>query len=152
MAFAATPDFRAPADANHDNVYQVSTVATDAFGLSSQKDLSITVDRVNALPTAVSRSRGWRANNSVLSATQDLADRDGLGTIEYHWQCDGVDIADATGSTYTVTAADVAHVLRAVVHYVDGYGRKASPACRRRWSVPCRSPSAGGCRRAGGEQ
>ena len=42
----------------------------------------------------------------MLTASNTLADADGLGTITYHWLRGGVDTG-ATGSTYLLGDADV---------------------------------------------
>jgi hypothetical protein len=51
LAFAAAPDFEAPADANGDNVYQVTVRATDSGGASTTQTMTITVRDVNEAPT-----------------------------------------------------------------------------------------------------
>ncbi|MFZ3582819.1 Ig-like domain-containing protein [Loktanella sp. DJP18] len=43
LSFAEAPDFEAPADADGDNVYDLSVTATDTGGLSSTADVSVTV-------------------------------------------------------------------------------------------------------------
>ncbi|MCE7796310.1 M10 family metallopeptidase C-terminal domain-containing protein [Sphingobium sufflavum] len=46
LSFKAAPDFEAPADANKDNVYAVTVVATDARGLTDAQALSVKVTDV----------------------------------------------------------------------------------------------------------
>ena len=60
--------------------------------------------------------------NQVLTASNTLADADGLGAISYQWQRDGVDVAGATGGTYTLGNADVGHTIDVVAKYTDGHG------------------------------
>src|SRR6185312_12963260 len=57
-----------------------------------------------------------------------LADADGLGTIGYQWQRDGVNVAGATGTTYTLGNADVGHTIDVVASYTDGHGTLESKA------------------------
>jgi hypothetical protein len=45
--------------------------------------------------------------DQVLTASNTLADADGLGSITYQWQRGGVDINGATANTYTLVQADV---------------------------------------------
>ena len=78
---------------------------------------------------------GTAQENQVLTASNTLADADGLGTISYQWQRDGVNVAGATGTTYTLGNADVGHTIDVVASYTDGHGTaEASPAQRPQWS------------------
>ena len=47
LAFKAAPDFEAPADANGDNVYEVTVEASDGEGETTPLDLNVTVARAN---------------------------------------------------------------------------------------------------------
>jgi len=62
----------------------------------------------------------------TLTASHDLVDPDGLGSISYQWQRAGVDIASATGSSYTTTQADVGAAIRVVASYTDAHGAAES--------------------------
>jgi VCBS repeat-containing protein len=46
LSFVNSPDFETPDDANHDNVYDVTVSATDAFGASSTQAIHVTVTDV----------------------------------------------------------------------------------------------------------
>ena len=52
--------------------------------------------------------------SQVLTAANTLADEDGLGAVSYQWQRDGVDIASATASSYTLTQTDVGTTITVV--------------------------------------
>jgi hypothetical protein len=65
---------------------------------------------------------GTPAQNQTLTASNMLADLDGLGAITYQWQRDGVDVGGATGTTYALTEADVGHTIDVVAKYIDGHG------------------------------
>ncbi|WP_172295460.1 ExeM/NucH family extracellular endonuclease [Pseudoruegeria sp. HB172150] len=43
IAFAGTPDFEAPADANGDNIYELTVAVTDEFGATDSTALSVSV-------------------------------------------------------------------------------------------------------------
>ena len=58
----------------------------------------------------------------VLTATNNLADSDGIGTLSYQWQADGVNIHGATNSTLTLTQAQVGKSLSVVASHTDGAG------------------------------
>ena len=65
----------------------------------------------------------------MLTASNTLADADGLGAISYQWQRDGVDRRrGATGTTYTLGDADVGHTIDVVASYTDGHGTAESVA------------------------
>jgi len=87
--------------------------------------------RVNDAPTGTvtitnttSGSRGLATaqQNDVLSASNTLADVDGIGTITYQWLRAGVDVAGATGATYTLIQADVGNAMTVKATYTDGGG------------------------------
>src|SRR5207237_9770784 len=60
------------------------------------------VTNVNDPPTGTVTISGTAQENQVLTASNTLADADGLGTISYQWQRDGVNVLGATGTTYTL--------------------------------------------------
>ena len=55
VTFKTSPDFNAPADADNDNVYHITIIATDEEGLTTAQDLEITVTEpaAAAAPTSV---------------------------------------------------------------------------------------------------
>ncbi len=69
------------------------------------------VANVNDRPTGTVTITGIATEDQVLTATNDLADEDGLGAVSYQWSRDGVAIDSATESTYTLTQADVGQAL-----------------------------------------
>ncbi|GAB5404685.1 MAG: hypothetical protein Aurels2KO_29160 [Aureliella sp.] len=80
------------------------------------------ITNVNDTPTGSVTISGTATENQTLTASNTIADADGLGTITYQWQRDGVDIAGATGSTYTLGDADVGAAIRVVASYTDSNG------------------------------
>ena len=63
IRFALPPDFTAPADANKDNVYQVTVTANDTYSTPTTKALSVTV---TSCPTC-------RVNNTATRVTTDAS-------------------------------------------------------------------------------
>jgi hypothetical protein len=97
---------------------------TDALGTAESVISAETmgVTNVNDVPTGVVTITGIAAQNQVLMANNTLIDVDGLGTISYFWQRDGVDINAATQSTYMLTQADVGKKISVKASYTDLLG------------------------------
>ena len=73
LAFAAAPDFEAPADANSDNVYKVTVVVSDGSSKDA-KDLEISVTNVNEGPQLIVDSSYTVAENTATVATATVSD------------------------------------------------------------------------------
>lgn len=84
------------------------------------------VANVNDAPTGEARIAGGTSAGSVLTASNDLADPDGLGAISYQWLRDGAPIASGSGSTYVLVDADIGKSITASASYVDGFGANES--------------------------
>ena len=107
---------------------------TDAQGTAESVASADTaaVANVNDAPTgSVTIDDTTPTQGQTLTAANTLADVDGLGAISYQWQRGGVNIAGATGATYTTTQADVGQLLRVVASYTDGQGTAESVAIGR---------------------
>ena len=65
----------------------------------------------NRPPTGAVTITGTATQGQTLTAGNTLADADGLGAVLYQWQANGADVAGATGSTFTLTQAQVAAVM-----------------------------------------
>ena len=111
---------------NADVGHTIDVVAkyTDGHGTAEAVTSPSTaaVTNVNDPPTGSVTISGTAQENQVLTASNTLADADGLGLISYQWQRDGVDVAGATGGSYTLGNADVGHSIDVVVKYTDGHG------------------------------
>ena len=124
LTFRTSPDFEAPADADRDNVYQVTVEADDGTNADSI-DVTVTVTNVDE-DGALMLSAMQPAVGSPLIAT--LTDPDGYEDADVNWQWARqtanayVNIQDATTDTYTPTADDADWHLRVTVSYTDGYG------------------------------
>ncbi|MGY4879726.1 hypothetical protein ACLUEY_17845, partial [Vreelandella aquamarina] len=62
---------------------------------------------------------GTATEDEVLTASNNLNDEDGLGTVTYQWLRDGNEITDATNTTYTLTQADVGAEISVRASYTD---------------------------------
>ena len=87
---------------------------------------------VNDAPTGTVTISGSATEDQTLTASNTLADLDGLGAISYHWQRDTgsgfSNISGASASTYQLGDADVGATIRVVASYTDGHGTAESVA------------------------
>ena len=93
LTFNASPNYEAPADSNHDNVYNVTVVASDG-SLTDTQAFAITVTNVNEAPVITSPNSG----NAV---TQNYAEN-GTGAVATVVSTD----PDGTTPGYTLTGND----------------------------------------------
>ena len=76
----------------------------------------------NHLPTGAVTIAGTSTQGQSLTASNNLADIDGLGAISYQWQAAGVNISGATSNTLVLAEAQVGKAVSVVASYVDGNG------------------------------
>ena len=102
---------------------------TDGHGTAESVTSSATaaVTNLNDAPTGSVTISGTATEDQTLTADiSTVADADGLGTFSYQWLRDGVAIAGANGTTYTLGDADVGTSMAVVVAYADGHGTAES--------------------------
>ncbi|MYM56842.1 S8 family serine peptidase [Thalassovita mangrovi] len=106
----------------------VTTSYTDGGGTAESVTSAATaaVTNVNDAPTGSVSISGIATEDQVLTASNTLADEDGLGTVSYQWQRDGGNISGATSATYTLTQADVGAAITVRASYIDGQGTMES--------------------------
>ena len=110
LTFRSEPNNESPTDANRDNLYKVTVVATDADGLTGERTVSVTVTDVPE-DGSVNLSTIQPAIGVPITAELDEPDN---GVTGEKWQWKGsisgaegsfVDIEGATSTTYTPKAA-----------------------------------------------
>ncbi len=84
------------------------------------------VANLNNAPTGTVTISGTPVEDQTLTVSDTLADTDGMGTVSYQWQSNGVIIAGATGSSYTLGDADVGTFITVIASYTDGQGTSES--------------------------
>ena len=134
---------------------RVLVTATNAEGSASQaSNPTATVTAAGPVNTVAPAISGTARRAETLTATPGTWSGND-NTFAYQWQRGGVDIAGATGATYTPVAADVGATLRVRVTATNpdgsasrderldggGAGRAAGQ------HEPCRSPPATPCAR-----
>ncbi|MGZ5057630.1 MAG: cadherin-like domain-containing protein [Methylobacter sp.] len=133
-------------DANYNGSVVLNYNVTDGQGGSVTGSNSFNLTAVNDLPTGVVTISGTATQGKILTASNSLADVDGLGTIGYQWQAGGVNINGATGSTYTLTQADVGKVISVVASYLDGGGTNEKVASAPTTAVTALATNGDGCK------
>lgn len=110
---------------------------------------SIAVANVNDAPTGTVKLVGTAEQGQLLSASNQVADADGLGTIRYEWQSsnDGsqwLAITGATAAGFTPGLTQVGQQLRVLARWTDGHGSNESVASPASSSVLGRQIGSGG--------
>lgn len=102
----------------------VEAIYFDKFGNDEvvQSASTSAVVNVTHAPTGVVTVQGEFKQGKTLTAVNGLADKDGLGAISYQWEADGVVIPGATGSSLTLTQAQVGKAITVTGSYTDGEG------------------------------
>ena len=144
LKFKAKPDFEMAGDANGDNVYEVTVVAT-AAGKRGDMDVKVAVANEEEAGTVTLSRTQPRVEVAV---TASLKDPDGsISGLKWQWyrgdnitaasppttECandnsDDCLIKDAKSATYLPTAGDVGETLAAVATYTDGHAATKSAA------------------------
>ena len=134
LSFNAQPDFENAADANTDNVYSVTVMATMG-SFSDDHVVAVTVTNVDEPGTVTVTPTGQPRVGVELTAA--LTDEDGTPTgVSWQWEssADGstgwTSIANATNATYEPVDGDADNHLRATASYTDpqGTGKSAESA------------------------
>ena len=133
LSFKATPDYEAATDANRNNEYWVTVVATDDQGKSASKAVTVTVTNKEEAGAVTLSTVQPEAGTAV---TASLTDPDGItaGTTKWQWARSsdrtgaGTPIVGATSASYKPIAQDQDYYLRATATYTDALnsGRTAS--------------------------
>lgn len=98
----------------------VNDNSTGQLPLRQSSALAVEAPHANSLPTGSVNISGTPTQGQTLTASNTLADSDGIGGITYAWQADGQPIA--TGSSLTLTETEIGKSITVTASYVDGYG------------------------------
>ena len=107
LAFARPPDFESPTDADRDNVYEFTVVATDDQGLTDSVEVTVTVTDQNEGPVVSgSQSLSFTENQATdrILAIYTATDPEDPGTPITRWGLSGSDAGDFTVSEQRRTA------------------------------------------------
>ena len=129
LMFASPPDFEARADADGDNVYEVTVNATDGTFTDTQ-DVTVTVTDEDD-PGSVTGLPSSAMVGDVLTAMLDDEDS-GVANTEWQWASSTTmggtyaDIDGASSASYTVADGDAGMYLRATASYNDAHGSQSA--------------------------
>ena len=131
LTFRASPNYEMPADADGDNVYEVTVAATDADSNRGEKSVKVKVANVDELGTVTLSAVQPRVG---VPLTASLTDIDGgVSDLKWQWSKEGGTggIDGATSDTYTPDGGDdgddgddgdVGDTLTATATYTDAQG------------------------------
>ena len=100
--------------------------------------------RPNSLATGAPAISGTaRVGETLTADTSGIADADGLSSVQYdyQWLADDAEIAGATGSTYTLAAADEGKAIKVEVTFTDDAGNDESLTSAATDAVAAAEPS-----------
>ena len=108
--------------ANRDGVDTLDAVEQLVFA-----DLSMGAFTVNNSPSGSVTITGTAVQGQSLTASNNLSDADGIpsagaGVLTYQWKANGTAINGATGSSYSLTQADVGKSITVTASYIDNAG------------------------------
>lgn len=85
-----------------------------------------TIAALNHLPTGGVAISGLAVGGQTLTATNNLADVDGIGIVSYQWKVNGANIAGASSSSLELTSTYVGKKISVEARYTDGLNNKDS--------------------------
>jgi len=104
----------------------VTASYTDSLGTneSVSSEPTAAVANSNDSPTGSVWISGSPLRGQLLTASNDIADADGIPTngIRYQWLANGNPVSGATSSTYLPTYADAGNTFSVIASYLDSYG------------------------------
>ena len=102
-------------------------LGNDAVTLNTTSVTNLSaISNANDSPTVSVTIIGSVTEGQTLTAINNLADGDGLGSIRYQWNRAGAAISGATASTYSLVQADVGSAITVTASYTDGQGTAES--------------------------
>jgi Bacterial Ig domain/RTX calcium-binding nonapeptide repeat (4 copies)/Metallo-peptidase family M12B Reprolysin-like len=122
VTISSNGSFSYQPDANYNGSDAFGFSVTDSRGGSNSYTMTLVIAAVNDPPQGSLTLTGSAQVYARLGLLNQLTDVDGLGAFSYQWLRGGVAIDGATGSSYSVVAADAGATLSFRVQYRDGGG------------------------------
>ena len=120
LTFTDAPDFEAEADANSNNIYEVTVTATDSTGNTASRDVTVNVTNEEEQGTVTLLTLQPEAGTELMAKLTDPDDS--ISGLKWEWSRDGNVIPAATSVVYTPVNADEGSTLKAKATYTDGHG------------------------------
>jgi hypothetical protein len=119
VTLTANPNFEVKSS------YAFTVLASDGVNTATEKAVSLGINNVNEGHTGIASISGSAIEGQSLSASDTLADPDGLGDISYEWYSNGV--AVGSGASHTLNKGEVGKTISVQASYVDagGYSENA---------------------------
>ena len=107
-----------------DKAITVNASYLDGYGANERVSSNPTPEvlNVNDLPSGNLIISGRNTELNTLTTINTLTDLDGLGNFNYQWLANGIAIANATDSKYTLTKSDIGKAISVQTNYIDSYG------------------------------
>jgi VCBS repeat-containing protein len=105
--------------ANFSGTETITYQIEDENEATANATATVTVTPVNDDPTGSVTISGTAKTGQTLTASNDLADVDGIGVISYQWANADGDISGATDSTYVLSDSDIGSTITATASYTD---------------------------------
>lgn len=117
-------------EGTHSGQVSFRVVSTDSqYDGFSISPLTVAIsDPVNNLPTGSVTIAGTLTQGQTLTASNTLADLDGLGAVSYQWSAGGNSISGAISSTLVLSEDQVGKVIAVTASYLDKLGHSESVA------------------------
>ena len=131
LMFRDPPDYEAPTDANRDNVYKVTLVATDSHGAVDSSPLTVFVDNVEEIGKLTLSEEQPLVGRPITAVVDDTDDS--VAMVTWQWMRATTTastfsvIPGATMATYTPVEADGGHYLRPYATYIDSTSNEDDP-------------------------
>jgi len=110
------------ADVGHEITVKANYTDQQGTAESVTSDPTGPVANVDDAPTGTVTISGTAEEDQTLTASNDIADEDGVASVTYQWYRDGAAIANATGATYQLTQADVSTAITVKATATDAFG------------------------------
>ena len=127
LTFVSAPDYEIPADADMDNTYMVTVIATDSTN-TAMHDVTVMVTDVDEMGMVTLSAMQPTVGMEIMATLTDPDMVVDMPTVMWQWaSSDAMDgtytnIEDATSASYTPMDGDANMYLRATAMYTDGYG------------------------------
>ncbi len=122
----ATGSSLALGEAQVDRQVRIMASYTDGAGKLESVNSNATSVASQSPPTGSVKIAGTATSGSPLTASNTLADSDGLGSISYQWYSGSTAISGATGTTLIVSNAQEGQTISVKATYTDGHGTAES--------------------------